>query len=126
MNKHLLVAAMAALVSCCAANGPARAQSVDVKTIVSINGPPVVLNQSSSTNAAGIFQIGGTTSATVTQTGTTNATGILQFGGTNGASIGQTGGWNIASIGQVGQLSNSGAVTQVGGINLSSIIQIGH
>ncbi|WFU43921.1 curlin [Bradyrhizobium sp. CB82] len=126
MNKHLLIAAMAVLISCCAANGPAKAQSADIKTIVSVNGPPVVLNQSSSTNMAGIFMIGGTTSATVTQTGTNNATGVLQFGGTNGAAVGQTGALNVTSVGQLGQLSNSSAVAQAGGINLSSITQIGH
>jgi minor curlin subunit len=126
MNKHLLIAAMAVLVSCCAASGPARAQSADIKTIVSVNGPPVVLNQSSPTNMAGIFMIGGTTSATVTQTGTNNATGVLQFGGTTSTVVGQTGGLNVATIGQVGQLNNSGAVTQIGGVNLSSITQIGH
>jgi minor curlin subunit len=126
MNKHLLVAATAALVACCIANGPARAQNADIKTIVSVNGPPVVLNQSSPTNMAGIFMIGGTTSATVTQNGNNNATGILQFGGTNSASVGQAGGLNLAFVGQVGQSSNSGAVTQVGGINLSNITQIGH
>ncbi len=126
MNKHLLVAAMAALVSCCSASGPARAQSADIKTIVSVNGPPVVLNQSSSTNMAGIFMIGGTTSASVTQNGSNNATGILQFGGATGASVSQNGGLNLTFVGQAGQSSNSGAVTQIGGINLSNIIQIGH
>ena len=126
MNKHFLTAAMAALVSCCAASGAARAQSADIKTIVSVNGPPVVLNQSSSTNMAGIFMVGGTTGATVTQNGINNATGVLQFGGTNSASVGQAGGLNLAFVGQVGQSSNSGAVTQVGGINLSNITQIGH
>ncbi len=126
MSKHLLVAATAALVSCCAASGPARAQSADIKTIVSVNGPPVVLNQSSSTNMAGIFMIGATTIASVTQNGSNNATGILQFGGTNGASVSQNGGLNLTFVGQVGQSSNSGAVTQIGGINLSNIIQIGH
>ncbi|MGY8664763.1 curlin repeat-containing protein [Bradyrhizobium sp. UFLA05-109] len=111
MNKHLLIAAMAALVSCCAASGPARAQSADIKTIVSLNGPPVVLNQSSSTNMAGIFMVGGTTSATVTQNGKNNATGILQFGGTNSASLSQFGSLNSAFAGQVG-LNNTSHVTQ--------------
>ena len=126
MNKYLLVAATAALVSCCAASGPAQAQSADVKTIVSVNGPPVVLNQGSSTNLAGVFMIGGTTSATVTQNGNYNATGILQFGSMNGASVSQNGALNFAYLGQVGQSSNTGAVTQVGGFNVSNVIQIGH
>ncbi len=126
MNKHLLVAAIAALACYSAANGPAQAQSADIQTIVSVNGSPVVLNQSSSTNMAGIFMIGGTTSATVTQSGNNNAIGVLQFGGTNSASIGQSGGWNIASVGQVAQSSNAGAVTQAGGLNVSNITQIGH
>ncbi len=126
MNKHIMVAAIAALVFCGAGNGPALAQSADIRTIVSLNGSPIVLNQSSSTNMAGVFMVGGTTSVTVTQTGNNNATGILQFGGTNSASVGQTGGWNIASVSQVGQLSNSGDVTQVGGLNFSNITQVGH
>jgi minor curlin subunit len=125
MNKHLLVVATAVLVSCFAANGPARAQGADIKTIVSVNGPPVVVNQSSSLNMVGIFQIGGSTSATVTQNGSNNATGVLQFGGTNSTSIGQNGALNIASVGQVGA-GNAGAVSQFGGLNLSSITQIGH
>lgn len=126
MNKHLLVAATAALVVYCAASDSARAQSANIKTIVSVNGPPVVLNQGSSTNLAGIFMIGGTTSATVTQNGTNNATGVLQFGGMNGASVSQNGGLNFAFLGQVGQTSNTGAVTQSGGFNFSNITQIGH
>ncbi len=126
MNKHLLVATTAALVFCCAANEAARAQSANIQTIVSLNGPPVVLNQGSSTNLAGIFMIGGTTSATVTQNGSNNATGVLQFGSVNGASVSQNGGLNIAFLGQVGQTSNTGAVTQVGGFNFSKITQIGH
>lgn len=126
MNKHLLVAATAALVSCCAANDPARAQSADIKTITSVNGPPVVLHQGSSTNLAGIFMVGGTTGATVTQNGSNNATGILQFGSTNGASVSQNGGLNLAFLGQVGQSSNTGAMIQVGGFNFSNVTQIGH
>jgi minor curlin subunit len=126
MNKRLLLAAMVALLSCGAANYPARAQSADIKTIVSFNGSPVVLNQGSSANMAGIFMVGSTTSATVTQTGNNNATGILQFGGTNSASVDQTGGWNTSSMGQVGLLSNNGAVSQVGAFNFSNVTQIGH
>jgi minor curlin subunit len=124
MNKHILVAAMAALVSCCAANGPAWAQSADIRTIVSLNGSPVVLNQSSSTNMAGIFMLGGTTSATVTQTGNNNATGILQFGGTTSASVGQTGINNFAFVGQSGQ-STSSVLSQFGTINSGVIAQLG-
>jgi len=124
MNKHLLVVAMAAaLVPGLSGSGPAQAQGFDMQTIVSGNGAPVVLNQSSQFNLAGIFQIGGTTSATVVQNGNGNATGILQFGNTNGASVSQTGGANFTFIGQVGQLNNSSAVTQLGGFLNSSIIK---
>lgn len=124
MNKHLMVVAMvAALASGFSASGPAQAQSFDMKTIVSVNGPPVVLNQNSQFNLAGLFQIGGTTGATVVQNGNSNATGILQFGVTNGASISQTGGTNFTFVGQVGQLNNSSAVTQLGGLFNSSIIK---
>ncbi|OKO92123.1 curlin [Bradyrhizobium sp. NAS80.1] len=124
MNKHLLIGALAGLVSCCAANGPAQAQSADIKTIVSINGPPVVLNQSSSTNMAGVFMIGGSTSATVTQNGTNNAVGILQFGGTTSASAGQTGMNNFAFVGQTGQSATS-FVSQIGAMNTGSIAHFG-
>ena len=56
MNRYLPgVACDVLLVSCFAANGPARAQGADIKTIVSVNGPPVVVNQSSSLNMVGIF-----------------------------------------------------------------------
>jgi minor curlin subunit len=134
MNKHLLVVATVVLVSCfAAANGPARAQGADIKTIVSVNGPPVVLNQSSSLNMVGIFQVGGSTSATVVQNGTNNATGVLQFGGTNSASVGQAGVNNFAFVGQTGQSAtslvsqlgtmNTGAIAQFGAINSSTVIQ---
>ena len=116
----------------CAA-GPAGAQSVDMKTIVSIGGPPVVLNQNSQLNAAGVFMIGGNTGATVVQNGTNNATGILQFGGTNSASVGQVGVNNFAFVGQTGQSAtslvsqlgtmNTGAIAQFGAVNSSTVIQ---
>jgi minor curlin subunit len=133
MDKHLLVAATVVLVSCFAANGPARAQGADIKTIVSVNGPPVVVNQSSSLNMVGIFQVGGNTSATVTQNGSNNATGVLQFGGTTSSSVGQAGMNNFAFVGQAGQSAtsfvsqlgamNTGAIAQFGAVNSSTVIQ---
>ena len=126
------VACLALLGIGCAAE-PVRADSMDMKTIVSVNGPPVVLNQNSQLNAAGVFMIGGSTSATVVQNGTNNATGILQFGGTNSASVGQTGMNNFAFVGQTGQSAtsvvsqlgamNTGAIAQFGAVNSSTVVQ---
>jgi minor curlin subunit len=102
MTKNFQTIAVAALlISCCASSGPASAQTINSKTIVSINGAPVVLQQNSTFNLAGVFQIGSTTSATVTQTGTGNAVGVLQFS-TNAASatINQTGLSNFSFVGQ--------------------------
>lgn len=80
--KRLLGSACAAMFALCSAGaGSAGAQTADIKTIVSVGGPPVVLNQNSQLNMAGVFMIGGSTGATVTQNGTNNATGVLQFGG---------------------------------------------
>jgi minor curlin subunit len=102
--KHLPGVACGVLLAlCCAGAGPASAQTSDIKTIVSVGGPPVVLNQNSQLNLAGVFMIGGSTSATVVQHGTNNATGILQFGGTNSASVGQAGG--VGPSGRTGWLS---------------------
>jgi minor curlin subunit len=134
MNKHLPVVATAVLVSGLVANGPVRAQGADIKTIVSVNGPPVVVNQSSPLNMVGVFQIGGNTSATVTQNGSNNATGVLQFGGTTSSSVGQAGMNNFAFVGQAGQsatslvsqlgtMNNTGAIAQFGAINSSTVIQ---
>jgi len=111
--KHRLpsVASLAFLILCCGQSGPLYAQTADIKTIVSVGGPPVVLNQSSQTNMAGVFMVGGSTSATVVQTGTNNATGILQFGGANSAAVGQNGTFNFAFVGQSG-LFNSSSVNQ--------------
>ena len=125
MNKHLPVVATAVLVSCFAANGPVRAQGADIKTIVSVNGPPVVVNQSSPLNMVGIFQIGGNTSATVTQNGSNNATGVLQFGGTTSSSVGQAGVNNVAFVGQAGQ-STSSFLSQFGAFNSATIVQNSH
>lgn len=73
--KHIPGLACVALLALgCAGAGSADAQTADIKTIVSIGGPPVVLNQNSQLNAAGVFMIGGSTSATVVQNGTNNAT----------------------------------------------------
>jgi len=101
MTKNLQTIAVATLlISCCAASGPASAQTFDVKNIVSINGPPVVLQQNSTFNLAGVFQVGSTTSATVTQTGAGNAVGVLQFSPNAAASITQTGLSNFSFVGQ--------------------------
>jgi len=125
--KHYLARTicMAVLFICCAQRGPARAQNADIKTIVSVGGAPVVLNQNSQLNMAGVFMIGGTTSATVTQNGSSNATGILQFGGLTSASVGQTGTVNFAFVGQSGQ-SASSFLSQFGVFNSSTILQTTH
>lgn len=115
-------ASVAVLMICCAQAGSAQAQTFDFKNIVSIGGPPVVLNQSSQFNMAGLFMIGGSTSGTVVQTGTTNAVGVLQFGGTTSASISQTGMFNGASVGQSGQSATS-LLSQIGRLNAASIAQ---
>ena len=121
--KPLLRSAGAAMLALCSAGaGSAGAQTADIKTIVSLGGPPVVLNQSSQLNMAGVFMIGGSTSATVTQNGTNNATGILQFGGTTSASIGQAGVNNVAFVGQAGQ-STSSFLSQFGAFNSATIVQ---
>lgn len=120
--KHLPGIACVALLGLCCATGTAGAQTMDMKTIVSIGGPPVVLNQNSQLNAAGVFMIGGSTGATVTQNGTNNAVGILQFGGTTSATVGQTGLTNFAFVGQSGQ-SAASLVSQFGILNKSTVIQ---
>jgi minor curlin subunit len=135
MKHHLGRAGAVALALCSVGAGSAGAQTADIKTIVSVGGPPVVLNQTSQLNMAGVFMIGGSTSATVTQNGTNNATGVLQFGGTNSASIGQAGSNNLAFVGQVGQSTsslisqlgtmNAGTVAQFGTVNHSTIVQTG-
>lgn len=111
--KHRLpcVASFAVFILCCGQSGSLHAQPADIQTIVSVGGPPVVLNQNSQTNMAGVFMVGGSTSATVVQNGTNNATGILQFGGANSSSIGQTGTFNFTFVGQSG-LFNSSNVNQ--------------
>jgi len=87
MNTRLPNIAIAALlISCCAASAPASAQSADIRTIVSVGGPPVVLQQNSQLNMAGVFEVGSSTSATVVQNGHNNYVGILQFGGIASAS----------------------------------------
>ena len=72
-------ASIAVLIVCCMQGSLAQAQTFDFKNVVSVNGPPVVVNQSSQFNMTGLFMVGGNTSGTVVQTGTTNAVGILQF-----------------------------------------------
>ena len=135
MKRHLGGACAATLALSLAGATSARAQTADIKTIVSVGGPPVVLNQTSQLNMAGGFMIGGSTSATVTQNGTHNATGVLQFGGTNSASTGQAGSNNLAYVGQTGQSANSlisqlgtmnaGTVVQFGTVNMSTVVQTG-
>nr|GAJ35964.1 hypothetical protein BDOA9_0151750 [Bradyrhizobium sp. DOA9] len=135
MKRHLGGACAATLALYLASLLSAEAQTADIKTIVSVGGPPVVLNQNSQLNLAGVFMIGGTTGATVTQNGTNNATGVLQFGGTNSASIGQAGANNLAYVGQAGQSAtslisqlgtmNAGTVAQFGIVNSSTIVQTG-
>jgi minor curlin subunit len=120
--RHFSGAACGAFLTlCCMGAGSAGAQTADIKTIVSLGGPPVVLNQSSQLNMAGVFMIGGSTSATVTQNGTNNATGILQFGGTTSASVGQAGVNNVAFVGQAGQ-STSSFLSQFGAFNSATIV----
>ncbi|OAF14233.1 curlin [Bradyrhizobium centrolobii] len=133
--KYRLPAAagIAALIACCVQGTSAQAQTFDFKNIVSVGGPPVVVNQSSQFNMTGLFMVGGNTSGTVVQTGTTNAVGILQFGGTTSASISQTGTFNSASVGQTGQSAtsllsqlgtmNSGSIAQFSAVNSSTVIQ---
>ncbi len=126
-------ASIAVLIVCCMQGSLAQAQTFDLKNVVSVNGPPVVVNQSSQFNMTGLFMVGGNTSGTVVQTGTTNAVGILQFGGTTSASISQTGIFNSASVGQTGQSAtsllsqlgtmNAGSIAQFGTINSSTVIQ---
>jgi minor curlin subunit len=136
MKYNLLISASAAAaIAFCATSGVARAQSADIKTIVSIGGPPVALNQSSQLNLAGIFMVGGSTSATVVQHGTNNAVGVLQFGGTTSSSVGQAGVNNFTFVGQSGQSTgsllsqfgsnNSGVIAQFGGVNVSHVVQGG-
>ena len=120
----LTTASMAILIVCCSASGSARAQSASIKTVVSVAGAPVVLNQNSQLNMAGVFVIGGSPTATVVQNGTNNATGILQFGGTTSASVGQTGINNFTFVGQSGQ-STSSVLSQFGNINSGVIAQLG-
>ena len=80
--RHFFGAACGAFLTlCCGGAGSAGAQTADIKTIVSLGGPPVVLNQNSQLNMAGVFMIGGSTSATVTQNGTNNATGSCNSAG---------------------------------------------
>ncbi|WGD56010.1 curlin [Bradyrhizobium sp. CB1650] len=124
MRHRLPAASIAALIVCCAQAHLAQAQTFDFKNIVSVNGPPVVVNQTSQFNMAGLFMVGGNTSGTVVQTGTTNAVGVLQFGGTTSASISQTGTFNAASVGQVGQSATS-LLSQLGAMNSGSIAQFG-
>lgn len=124
--RHFSGAACGAFLTlCCVGVGSAGAQTADIKTIVSLGGPPVVLNQSSQLNMAGVFMIGGSTSATVTQNGTNNATGILQFGGTTSASVGQAGVNNVAFVGQAGQ-STSSFLSQFGAFNSATVVQNSH
>jgi minor curlin subunit len=134
--KHPLRSAGAVMLALCSVGaGSAGAQTADIKTIVSVGGPPVVLNQNSQLNMAGVFMVGGSTSATVVQNGTNNATGVLQFGGTNSASVGQAGMNNFAFVGQTGQSAtslvsqlgamNTGTVAQFSTVNTSTIVQTG-
>ncbi|MDA9393566.1 curlin [Bradyrhizobium sp. CCBAU 45394] len=136
LSKRLLASSCAAMFAlCCAGAGSAGAQTADIKTIVSVGGPPVVLNQNSQLNMAGVSMVGGSTSATVVQNGTNNATGVLQFGGTNSASVGQAGMNNFAFVGQTGQSAtslvsqlgamNTGTVAQFSTVNTSTIVQTG-
>jgi minor curlin subunit len=99
----LSTASMAILIGCCSVSGSAHAQTISSKTVVSLNGTPVTVNQNSQINLAGVFEIGGTTVATVNQTGGTNVTGVLQFGGTNVSSVTQTGFNNSNYVGQSGK-----------------------
>jgi minor curlin subunit len=122
--RTLTAASMPVLIVCCGACGFARAQSADIKTIVSVGGPPVALNQNSQLSLAGVFMVGGNTGATVVQSGKNNATGILQFGATTSASVGQIGVNNFTFVGQSGQ-STSSAVSQFGNINSGVIAQFG-
>ena len=105
----LTAASIPFLIVCCGASGLARAQSADIRTIVSVGGPPVTLNQNSQLNLAGVFMVGGNTSATVVQSGKNNATGIPQFGGTTSASVGQLGINNFTFVGQSGHSTSSTA-----------------
>src|SRR3954451_19737925 len=52
--RHFSGAACGAFLTlCCVGAGSAGAQTADIKTIVSLGGPPVVLNQNSQLNMAG-------------------------------------------------------------------------
>ncbi len=100
----LCTASIAILIGCSSVSGPAYAQSVNSKTIVSLNGSPVVVSQNSQINAVGVFAVGGSsTSVTVVQNGGTNYTGILQFGGMNVSSVTQAGFSNSSWVGQSGK-----------------------
>jgi minor curlin subunit len=99
----LSTASIAILIGCFSVSGSAHAQTISTKTGVSLNGAPVVITQNSQINMAGVFEIGGTTSAVVVQSGGTNFTGVLQFGSTNVSSVTQTGFSNSNWVGQAGK-----------------------
>src|SRR4051812_50014493 len=106
--RHFSGAACGAFLPlCCVGAGSAGAQTADIKTIVSVGGPPVVLNQNSQLNMAGVFMIGGRTRAAATQKGTSNATGVLQFRGAKSASAWAAGDQKFALLRPTGPAGNS-------------------